>query len=79
MTPVLPRELLQALANAGNDIDRASDVIEEYIIHRRQKGDTLFDVSNSLLLLENRVSRARRRRASSSSSSSSHRTRTRQA
>jgi hypothetical protein len=51
----IPRELLALIASAGNDLERAADFIEEYIIHRRNKGDSLYDVSNSLVELEAKV------------------------
>jgi hypothetical protein len=47
---------LLSLASAGNDLERAADFVEEYIMHRRAKGDSLYDVSNSLVELEVKVS-----------------------
>lgn len=59
MSPI-PKDLLLALASAGNDLDRAANVIEEHIMYRRGKGDTLYDVSNHLVELENKVSVGRK-------------------
>jgi hypothetical protein len=46
--------LAPRLAAAGGD-EEATDILEEWILHRRVKGDTLFEVSVGLAELEDRV------------------------
>lgn len=56
MAPGVPRELVAALSGPQTTLDQASDVIEEHILHRRAKGDSLYQVSRNLGDLEARVS-----------------------
>lgn len=44
------------LSGPQTSTPEAIDALEEYILHRRTKGDTLFDVSVGLAELEDRVS-----------------------
>jgi hypothetical protein len=46
--------LAPRLASAGGD-EEATDILEEWILHRRVKGDTLFEVSVGLAELEDKV------------------------
>ncbi|WWD20796.1 hypothetical protein CI109_105273 [Kwoniella shandongensis] len=51
----IPPHLLSLLASPQIGTDYATDVLEEWIAHRRTKGDTLFDVSVGLAELEDRT------------------------
>ena len=53
---VLPPHLVALLASPQTPADQATDALEEWILHRRGKGDTLFEVSVGLAELEDRVS-----------------------
>lgn len=55
MAPVLSRELVGLLSSPHTTLSQAADAIEEHIIHRRSKGDSLNDVSASLSLIEGKV------------------------
>ncbi|OCF36017.1 hypothetical protein I316_02512 [Kwoniella heveanensis BCC8398] len=50
-----PSHLLSHLSSAQTGTDSATDALEEWILHRRAKGDTLFDVSVGLAELEDRT------------------------
>ncbi|WVR08687.1 hypothetical protein IAU60_005745 [Kwoniella sp. DSM 27419] len=50
-----PSHLLAVLSAAQTGTDFATDALEEWILHRRSKGDTLFDVSVGLAELEDRT------------------------
>ncbi|WRT70792.1 uncharacterized protein IL334_007791 [Kwoniella shivajii] len=55
MSPAsFPPHLLSLLSSPQSGIDSATDALEEWILHRRSKGDTLFDVSVGLAELEDR-------------------------
>nr|ODN95966.1 hypothetical protein L204_03657 [Cryptococcus depauperatus CBS 7855] len=51
----IPPHLITLLSSAQTDINYATDGLEEWIIHRRSKGDTLFDVSVGLAELEDKI------------------------
>ncbi|KAK8850617.1 hypothetical protein IAR55_004536 [Kwoniella newhampshirensis] len=51
----IPPHLVTLLSSAQIGTDYATDVLEEWIAHRRTKGDTLFDVSVGLAELEDRT------------------------
>ncbi|WWC65273.1 uncharacterized protein I303_107890 [Kwoniella dejecticola CBS 10117] len=50
-----PPHLLSLLSSPATGTDSATDALEEWILHRRAKGDTLFDVSVGLAELEDRT------------------------
>lgn len=50
-----PREIVAALITPGVTMDYAADIIEEHVLHRRAKGDSLIDVSNTMNQIEKRV------------------------
>ncbi|WVW80538.1 hypothetical protein I302_102523 [Kwoniella bestiolae CBS 10118] len=50
-----PPHLLSHLSSAQTGTDSATDALEEWILHRRSKGDTLFDVSVGLAELEDKT------------------------
>ncbi|WVF67778.1 hypothetical protein IAT40_002539 [Kwoniella sp. CBS 6097] len=50
-----PPHLLSHLSSGQTGTDSATDALEEWILHRRAKGDTLFDVSVGLAELEDRT------------------------
>ncbi|WWC92401.1 uncharacterized protein L201_007358 [Kwoniella dendrophila CBS 6074] len=50
-----PPHLLSLLSSPQSGTDSATDALEEWILHRRSKGDTLFDVSVGLAELEDRT------------------------
>lgn len=52
----IPPHLIQYVASPANTVESASEALEEWIITRRSKGDTLFEVSVGLAELEDRVS-----------------------
>ena len=52
----IPKDLIAYLSAPSTTLDTASDALEEWILHRRSKGDTLFDVSLGLAELEEKVS-----------------------
>lgn len=52
----VPAALISYLSGPQTSTPEAIDALEEYILHRRTKGDTLFDVSVGLAELEDRVS-----------------------
>jgi hypothetical protein len=54
--PSIPKELVAYLSFPSTSLDLASDALEEWILYRRSKGDTLFDVSLGLAELEEKVS-----------------------
>lgn len=54
----LPKDLLAYLSATSTTVQYATDALEEWILYRRSKGDTLFDVSVGLVELEEKVSRA---------------------
>ncbi|RXK41920.1 hypothetical protein M231_00641 [Tremella mesenterica] len=51
----LPPHLLALIGSPQTSSEQAVDGIEEWILHRRSKGDTLFDVSVGLAELEDRA------------------------
>ena len=51
----LPPQLISSLASPQTSADQAADALEEWILYRRAKGDTLFEVSVGLAELEDRV------------------------
>lgn len=51
----IPPHLIQFVASTSNTVDSASEALEEWILTRRSKGDTLFEVSVGLAELEDRV------------------------
>ncbi|WVQ86161.1 hypothetical protein IAT38_008329 [Cryptococcus sp. DSM 104549] len=51
----IPAQLLALLSSAQIGTAYATDALEEWILHRRVKGDTLFDVSVGLAELEDRT------------------------
>lgn len=55
MSPVVSRELAAVLSSPHTTQGQAADALEEHIIYRRSKGDTLHDVSASLSLMEGKV------------------------
>jgi hypothetical protein len=54
--PSLPPHLLALLGSPQTPSSYATDALEEWILHRRSKGDTLFEISVGLAELEDRVS-----------------------
>ncbi|WWC72666.1 uncharacterized protein I206_106630 [Kwoniella pini CBS 10737] len=50
-----PPHMLSLLSAPSTGSDSATDALEEWILHRRSKGDTLFDVSVGLAELEDRT------------------------
>ncbi len=52
----IPPHFLSYLASPSTIADSATDALEEWILNRRSKGDTLFEVSVGLAELEDRVS-----------------------
>ncbi|KAL7420865.1 hypothetical protein Q5752_004819 [Cryptotrichosporon argae] len=57
LPPGVPKELAALLAAPSTPLAYATDAVEEYILHRRAKGDTLFEVSVGLVELEDRAAR----------------------
>lgn len=55
MAPALSRELIGVLTSPQTTLNQAADAIEEHVIYRRAKGDTLMGVSSSLHSMESRV------------------------
>lgn len=51
----LPKELVAYLSAPSTTSQYAVDALEEWILYRRSKGDTLFDVSVGLVELEQKV------------------------
>ena len=51
----IPQHLLDHLRSPQTSFDSAVDALEEWILHRRSKGDTLFEVSVGLAELEDRT------------------------
>jgi hypothetical protein len=56
MAPALSRELIAVLTSPQTTLNQAADAIEEHVMYRRSKGDTLLGVSSSLHSMESRVS-----------------------
>jgi hypothetical protein len=54
---LIPPHLIQHVASQANTVESAAEALEEWILTRRSKGDTLFEVSVGLAELEDRVSR----------------------
>lgn len=52
----LPNHLTSLVANRDTPESLVTDALEEWILHRRVKGDTLFEVSVGLAELESKVS-----------------------
>jgi hypothetical protein len=52
----IPPQLVSLLGSTQVQLNQATDALEEWILHRRLKGDTLFEVSVGLAELEDRVS-----------------------
>jgi hypothetical protein len=52
----IPSHLVPFLASPQTPFDAAVDALEEWILYRRTKGDTLFEMSIGLAELENNVS-----------------------
>jgi hypothetical protein len=52
----IPLHLITFLASPQLPTEAAVDALEEWILHRRAKGDTLFEVSVGLAELEDKVS-----------------------
>ena len=57
-TPALPSYLLDSLRSPNTAYDSAVDALEEWILGRRAKGATLFEVSVGLAELEAKVRRS---------------------
>ncbi|BEJ14602.1 hypothetical protein CspHIS471_0403690 [Cutaneotrichosporon sp. HIS471] len=57
MAPALSRELLAVLTSPQTTLNQAADAIEEHIMYRRAKGDTLLGVASSLHSMESRSPR----------------------
>ena len=53
MAPI-PKDVMSALA-AQTNLEQAVDILEEHVVHRRAKGDSLYEVSASLADLQTRV------------------------
>jgi hypothetical protein len=54
--PPVPKDLAAYLSAPSTTLDLASDALEEWILYRRTKGDTLFEISLGLAELEEKVS-----------------------
>lgn len=52
----VPKDLLSLVASPSTSHDQIVDALEEWILYRRNKGDTLFEVSIGLVELEESVS-----------------------
>jgi len=56
MSPAnIPSHLPAYLSSPATQRDAAVDALEEWILHRRAKGDTLFEVSVGLAEIEDKV------------------------
>lgn len=51
----VPKELVSLITSPSTSYDQIVDAVEEWIISRRSKGETLFEVSVGLVELEDRV------------------------
>lgn len=54
--PAIPKDLIGYLSSPSTTSQYATDALEEWILHRRSKGDTLFEISVGLVELEEKVS-----------------------
>ena len=52
----VPKELVALVSSPNTTQDQVVDALEEWILYRRNKGDTLFEVSIGLVELEEEVS-----------------------
>ena len=50
------RDLVAYLSSPSLQLEYATEALKEWILHRRSKGDTLFEVSIGLAELEEQVS-----------------------
>lgn len=53
--PTIPKELIAYLSAASTTADHACEAVEEWILSRRSRGDTLFEISVGLVELEGKV------------------------
>lgn len=67
--PTAPKELISYLSASSTTSAFACDALEEWILYRRSRGDTLFDVSVALIDLEEKVIKCERRRLKNSADS----------